>query len=172
MKRLFLVCIAVMVIGLFSGLAISQEQEGSPETPPKPQQEIQKPGPEGEWMCPWCGRKAHMGSGMTKTHEGGPMKHGMMQGKMHEGGQMGHGMMHQGKEKYRSHMKGKGHMRPTNKNEVKMLLNHYVSGNPNLKVGKITEKDEAFVANIVTRDNSMVEKVIVDKKTGWMKKEY
>ncbi len=172
MKRLFLAGMVIMVLGLFSGFALSHQHGEHQGTMSQNQQEMQnettKQKSEGEWICPWCGRKTYMGHGMSRMrHEGSQMGHGAM----HESEQMGPNTMNRGKEHYRSHMKGKGHMRPTNKDEVKMLLDHYIS-NPNLKVGQITEKDEVFEARIVTKDNSLVEKVIVDKETGWMKKKY
>ena len=39
--------------------------------------------------------------------------------------------------------------------EVKTLMNNYVAANPNLKIGKITEKDDVYVGEIVTRDGSL-----------------
>lgn len=40
-------------------------------------------------------------------------------------------------------------------------------GNPNLKVGPVTEKDDkTIVVDIVTKDNSLVRRVEVDKTTG------
>ena len=40
--------------------------------------------------------------------------------------------------------------------------------NPNLKLGKITEQGDAFEAEIVTKDGSLVDKLLIDKSTGWM----
>jgi hypothetical protein len=40
-------------------------------------------------------------------------------------------------------------------------------GNPNLKLGKIVDKDTYFEGEIVTKkDNSLVQKVQIDKNTG------
>lgn len=47
---------------------------------------------------------------------------------------------------------------------VEDYLYHY--GNPNLKVGKIKEKDDYFEVEVVTKNNSLVEKIRLDKKTG------
>jgi hypothetical protein len=42
--------------------------------------------------------------------------------------------------------------------------------NPNLKVGKIRERTESFEAEIVTKkEGALVDKVITDKITGWMR---
>ena len=48
----------------------------------------------------------------------------------------------------------------------------YVAGNPNLKIGDVREKDEVFEARVETQDGSLVEKLLIDKQTGWMKRAY
>ena len=41
-------------------------------------------------------------------------------------------------------------------------------GNENVKVGEVAEKDEnTIVAEIVTKDGSLVQRFEIDKKTGW-----
>lgn len=43
-------------------------------------------------------------------------------------------------------------------------------GNSNLKIGSIAEKDEnMIVGQIVTQDNSLVQRIEVDRGTGWMR---
>jgi hypothetical protein len=44
--------------------------------------------------------------------------------------------------------------------------------NPNLKLGKIEDAGDAYKAEIVTKDNSLVDQVLVDKSTGWMQPAY
>ena len=44
--------------------------------------------------------------------------------------------------------------------------------NPNLKLGKIEEKDNGYQINIVTKEGSLVDKILVDKNTGWMRSAY
>ncbi|MCF8030203.1 MAG: hypothetical protein K9K39_04860 [Desulfohalobiaceae bacterium] len=63
-------------------------------------------------------------------------------------------------------------MEPLQKNAARNLAENYVAGNPNLNIGNVKEKDDVFVATVVTQDGSLVEKLLIDKKTGWMKKEY
>ncbi len=46
------------------------------------------------------------------------------------------------------------------------------TGNPSLKLGDIREKGENFEADILTKDNSLVDKIIVNKNTGEMRSEY
>lgn len=55
------------------------------------------------------------------------------------------------------------------KDSAKKLLENRLAywQNPNLKVGKIVEKDDYFVGEIVTKDNSLVQKLQIDKNTGF-----
>ena len=54
-----------------------------------------------------------------------------------------------------------------------MVENYLQStGNPNLKLGKITDDGSSFEADIVTKDNSMVDKILVDKNSGAMRSAY
>ena len=64
--------------------------------------------------------------------------------------------------------------KPLNENQAKELVENYLRAtrNPNLKLGKIEDKGNAFEANIVTKDGSLVNKVLVDKNTGWMQSAY
>ena len=64
--------------------------------------------------------------------------------------------------------------KPLNENQAKELVENYLRAtrNPNLKLGKIEDKGNAFEANIVTKDGSLVNKVMVDKNTGWMQPAY
>ena len=52
--------------------------------------------------------------------------------------------------------------------EAKAKVEEYLkdSRNPNLKVGEVTEKDDAFEVGIVTKDGSLADKVLVEKRTG------
>lgn len=38
--------------------------------------------------------------------------------------------------------------------------------NPNLKAGKVTEETASFVVEVTTKDGALVDKIIVDKRTG------
>ena len=44
--------------------------------------------------------------------------------------------------------------------------------NPNLKLGEIKDQGTFFEAQVLTKDNSLVEKLIVDKNTGRMRTAY
>jgi hypothetical protein len=41
-----------------------------------------------------------------------------------------------------------------------------------LKLGKIEDKGNAFEAEILTKDDSLVDNILVDKYTGWMRSVY
>jgi hypothetical protein len=60
------------------------------------------------------------------------------------------------------------------KDNVKSFLENRLAyrANPNLKVGKITEKDKYFEGEIVTKDNSLVQKLQIDKNTGFIRPVY
>ena len=50
-----------------------------------------------------------------------------------------------------------------------MLMDH-IQGNPNLKVGKLADKGDFYEATIVTKkEGELVERIQVDKKTGWFR---
>ena len=67
---------------------------------------------------------------------------------------------------------GQEQMEPLSKNSARDLAENYVAGNPNLKIGEVIEEDNAYVASIVTKDGSLVEKLIIDKRSGWMRRAF
>lgn len=94
---------------------------------------------------------------------------------------MGPGMMGRGYYGMGRGMMGPGYgpqyqeeSKPLTEKDVKAMLENYVQStrNPNLKLGKIAEKDYYFEAEIVTKNDSLVDKIIVDKQTGWMRSIY
>jgi len=116
---------------------------------------------EAGWFCPWCG---------SSGGNSGRMGRGMMH--------QGPGMMHEGRGMHHGWSRGQcprsktQQMAPMGQDEARTLMKNYVTANPNLKIGEIKEKDDVYVGEIVTRDGSLVEKLVVDKKTGWMKRDY
>jgi hypothetical protein len=58
--------------------------------------------------------------------------------------------------------------------DAKEILANYLkgTGNPNLRVGKIMEQGNYFEAEIVTKEGSLVDKILVDRYTGWMRSIY
>jgi hypothetical protein len=58
--------------------------------------------------------------------------------------------------------------------DAKTILENYLKStrNPNLKLGKIEDKGHYFEAEILTQKDSLVDKILVDKTTGWMRSVY
>ncbi len=61
---------------------------------------------------------------------------------------------------------------PLTADQAKALVEQHISGNPNLKVGKVTPKEDAYEVDIVTKDGSLVDKIQVNKQTGWFRSVY
>ncbi|MGC9325760.1 MAG: hypothetical protein ACP5G0_13545 [Desulfomonilia bacterium] len=118
-----------------------------------------------DWnYCPYCGSEIGPGYGYGRGYGMGP-------GMMHRG----YGPMHRwgGPDQYygpRSWQR----QEPLKEKEASEIVQNYLSStrNPNLKIGKITEKESTFEVEIVTKENSLVDKVAVDKYTGWMRSVY
>lgn len=55
-------------------------------------------------------------------------------------------------------------------NEAKGMLEDYMksTNNPNLKLGKIKEQKDRFVAQITTKDGSLVDEIALDRYSGYM----
>jgi len=138
-------------------------------------------GPEGygEWnYCPYCG--GPLGPGMM-----GP-GYGRGYGMRHPGWHMGPGMMGPGYGRGPGMMHrdwGRGPQygpqyqqpqKPMEEKEVKEMLGNYLKStrNPNLKLGNIEDKGSYFEAEILTKDDSLADKIAVDKTTGWMRSIY
>lgn len=64
--------------------------------------------------------------------------------------------------------------RAWDEDDVRRMLKNYIRSmrNPNIKVGKIEDKGSRFEAQIVTKDDSLIDKIAVDKQTGWMRSIY
>jgi len=64
--------------------------------------------------------------------------------------------------------------KPLEEKDVKAIVKDYIEStrNPNLKMGKIKEMENFFEVEILTKDNSLVDKILVDKFTGWMRSAY
>jgi hypothetical protein len=61
---------------------------------------------------------------------------------------------------------------PLSADQAKAMVEQHISGNPNLKAGKVTEKNGAYEVDIVTKDGSLVDKIQVSKQTGWFRSVY
>jgi hypothetical protein len=62
-----------------------------------------------------------------------------------------------------------GETPPLTEKDTEAILRNYIGTNPNLKVGKIKDKGSFFEGEIVTKDNSLVAKLGVDKDSGWVR---
>jgi hypothetical protein len=94
---------------------------------------------------------------------------------MHGGRGMGYGRMHGGQGMGPFYSPGQtGQASPLTQNEAQQVLTDYIKStrNPNLKVGDVTEKEAYFEASIVTKDGSLVDRMQVDKNTGWIRSIY
>jgi len=115
------------------------------------------------WMGPAMRGR---GRGPGWGHHGYGMGPGMMGPGygygMRGGGYQGYGPQYQGPQE------------PLKEKDVKAMLENYVQStrNPNLKVGKITEKDAYFEGEILTKEDALVDKILIDKNTGWMRSIY
>ena len=107
-----------------------------------------------------------MGHGYGFSRGPGGMGRGMMGGYGHN---MGSGMMGSG---YGSQYQKGG--KPVGLKEAKAMMNDYLksSRNPNLKLGKIKDVGRAFEAEIRTRNNALVDRVLIDKETGDIRSAY
>ncbi|MAE44992.1 MAG: hypothetical protein CMF63_08495 [Magnetovibrio sp.] len=131
------------------------------------------------------GPAAAHGSGGS-GYRGGHMMHGgyhmmdhghhMMGHGMTDHGMKGHGMTGHAKRGHRSGGMGLGIPGPSqhaeknlSASDVTKILEALLAwhGNDRLKVGKVVEKDEnTIIAEIVTVEDSLVERLAVDRKTG------
>ncbi len=101
----------------------------------------------------------HGGQGGMKGH--GMMRHGMMRGD--RGGKMGHGMMGQG---FGGRVVPSTHL---STDDVRHFLEHRLArrGNKRLKVGEVKEEGkDSIIADIVTADDSLAERLKVDRHSG------
>ncbi|MCK9195782.1 MAG: hypothetical protein M0P16_02240 [Syntrophales bacterium] len=103
------------------------------------------------------------GPGMMGGHGS---SYGMGPGMM--GGNYGYGMGRGYGRQYQSTGK------PINAKEAEAMMKDYLksSKNPNLKLGKIKDIGNGFEVEILTKKNALVDKVIIDKETGYIRSAY
>lgn len=110
-----------------------------------------------------------MGPGMMGRYGSG-MGPGMMQGGYGSGYGMGPGMMGSGYGSTQHPSGGKA----IDQKEARAMVSDYLnnSRNPNLKLAKIKDVGRAFEAEILTTKNDLVDKILIDKSTGYMRSAY
>lgn len=139
------------------------------------------------WSCPGAqnGGMGMMGGMMMGPGMMGEGRHGMGSRMMGQGYGMGPGMMYGGRGMGPGMMMNRGQgmgyqmgqqdmRKNVDENDARKMVQNYLesTGNPNLKLGKIQDKGESFEAEIQTKDGSLVDNILVDKKTGWMRSAY
>jgi rubrerythrin len=125
------------------------------------------------------------GYGMGPGMMGGGYGRGGMMGGSGSGYGMGGGMMGygpgygsgQGMMSGRGYGSGQSYAEPGKPLEMKgakAMMEDYLksTGNPNLKLGKIKDTGAAFEAEVLTKNNSLVDKVLINKQTGRMSSAY
>jgi hypothetical protein len=121
---------------------------------------------------------AQMGSGMMGPGfgSGNGMGFGMMGGGMMGQG-MGSGMGNRSYGNQYIPQNGPQYQQPQRQlgeRDARAILENYLNSrrNPNLKLGKIEDEGNAFEGEILTRNNSLVDKLLVDKNTGEIRSVY
>jgi hypothetical protein len=107
------------------------------------------------WYCPYGAYQGGYGMGY------GMMGYGMGPGMMG----LGYGYNQQSQQPQRS----------ITEKDAKGIVGTYLNStrNPNLKLGKIKDEGSVFEVDIVTKSNdSLVDKVLVSKNTGWLRSVY
>jgi Spy/CpxP family protein refolding chaperone len=115
-----------------------------------------------DWNCPSGGRPTGPGRGYGMMGRGYGMGPGYGRGSGLMGRAPQQGEIGPGAGNLENPLKEEG-ARTTVENYLHSIRN------PNLKLGKITEQGDAFEAEIVTKDGSLVDKLLIDKSTGWMR---
>jgi hypothetical protein len=112
-----------------------------------------------------------MGPGMMSRGGYGTGPGMMGQGMMGYGGNGNYGMMGAGGDYAQRYG---GHMGSLEEKDARKIVENYIRStrNPNLKTGKIVDSGNAYRAQIITQDNSLVEEVLIDKASGSMRSAY
>ena len=114
------------------------------------------------------------------------MDGGMMDSGGYHGYDMGPGMMYNGRSQdygMGPGMMGRGyedephyprHQTYVDREDAARIFEDYLSSrhNPNLRLGTIKDEGDSFEADLLTKDNSVVNKLLVDKDTGRIRTAY
>ncbi|HUT72051.1 MAG TPA: hypothetical protein VMW89_15385 [Desulfatiglandales bacterium] len=132
----------------------------------------------GAWnYCPYCGGPVGPGGGYGMGPGMMGPGYGSGPGMMGPGYGRGPGMMGPGYGPQYGPPHGPPYQQPREpmkEKDAEQIVENYLGAarNPNLKLGKITEKDTYFEAEILTKEGSLADKLAVDKSTGWMRSIY
>jgi len=124
-------------------------------------------------MGPGYGYGYGMGPGMMYGGYGCGYGPGMMEPGYGYGRGVGSGMMGRGYG-YQYGPQYQQPQKPLDEKDTRTILENYLKStrNPNLKLGKIEDKGNAFEGEILTQKGSLVDEILVDKNTGWMRSVY
>jgi hypothetical protein len=61
---------------------------------------------------------------------------------------------------------------PLTADQAKTMVEQNIADNPNLKSGKVSERDGVYEVEVVTKNGSLVDKVQVNRQTGWFRSAY
>ncbi len=115
-----------------------------------------------------------MGPGYGMMGQGhGMMGHGYGQGYGMGPGTMGPGTMGPGYGMGSQYGMRQALPRDLSADDVRLRLEHHLAwqNNPNLKLGKVEDKDaDTIVAEIVTKEGSLVDRLEIDRHTGEMRR--
>jgi hypothetical protein len=102
---------------------------------------------------------------------GGYRGYGMGPGMMRYGGGMDYNMAPQCNDNEPRYRQNQTYL---NKTGAEKVFEDYLNArhNPNLKLGKIKDEGSSFEADLLTQNNSLVDKLIVDKSSGRMRSAY
>jgi hypothetical protein len=134
------------------------------------------------WASPLFAQGRGYGMGPGMMGQGYGMGPGMMGQGWGQGYGMGPGMMGQGYGPQGYGPQGYGPQgygpqyqqpqKPMTKSDAESMLKNYVSRNPNLKMGTVQDQGDSFEADVTTKDGSPVNKLMVNKDTGWIRSQY
>ena len=142
--------------------------------------------------CPYCGNYIGPGYGMGPGMMGGGYGYGMGPGMMGPGYGTGSGMMGPGygmgpgmmgpgygygygpQYGYGPPQQPQQNSKQLSEDQAKQEVENYLAStrNPNLKIGKVEDKGNDYQVNVETKDGSLVNKILVNKDTGWMRSAY
>jgi hypothetical protein len=156
-KTLLLATMAILVLGLGLGIGYAHMGSGYGYSP--------SPGQNYNY-CPYGGNYSGSGYGMGHGMMG--PGYGMGPGMMGPGYGYGYGPQYGYGQQYGQPSK------PLSEDQAKQEVENYLSStrNPNLKMGKLKDKGNDYEVNIETKDGSLVNKIMVNKDTGWMRSAY
>lgn len=181
------VVMGLMTLALRSAAPAAAESRMDPQTPRSEAEQAQQPAsamslPGSPQLSPagaLAGQASDAASASAETAGGtmggGPAAGGMMMCpcmQMMMGGGTGGGMM--GGSMSQPNAAAEPLSNPRTLEQARERAEQYLesSGNPNLKIGEINETAASFEIEVVTRDDSLVNWLIIDKKSGELKAQY